>query len=464
VLIAHAEVEGRGPLDVRVSGERVAAIGRRLERVAGETVLDAGGGALLPGLHDHHLHLLSLAAAQHSVRCGPPDVCDPTGLERALSRAASREGRRGWVRGIGYHESVAGELDREALDRLVGRVPVRVQHRSGSLWIVNSAAAKQLGLDTGGATPAMDRAAGAACQVERDALGRATGRLFGADAWLRERVGTSRAPELAAVSRQLARLGVTGVTDATPGNAARELDIFSEAVIRGDLLQRVVVMGRPELPAPLDPRITRGALKIRLLDHDLPPFDALVGEIAAAHAEARGVAIHCVTRAELVLAASALATAGSHPGDAYARDVAALDRPWLYRCRGFLDAGIPLGGGTDAPFGAPDPWAAMQAAVERRSAGGVCLGRGEALTPERALALFTSAPEAPGGPTRRVAPGASADLCLLDRAWSDARVDLRSVRVAATWRAGTLVWRADDAQCQCAQSGEPAATEHAPLR
>jgi predicted amidohydrolase YtcJ len=291
VLIAHAEVEGRGPLDVRVSGERVAAIGRRLERVAGETVLDAGGGALLPGLHDHHLHLLSLAAAQHSVRCGPPDVCDPTGLERALSRAASREGRRGWVRGIGYHESVAGELDREALDRLVGRVPVRVQHRSGSLWIVNSAAAKQLGLDTGGATPAMDRAAGAACQVERDALGRATGRLFGADAWLRERVGTSRAPELAAVSRQLARLGVTGVTDATPGNAARELDIFSEAVIRGDLLQRVVVMGRPELPAPLDPRITRGALKIRLLDHDLPPFDALVGEIAAAHAEARGVAI-----------------------------------------------------------------------------------------------------------------------------------------------------------------------------
>jgi predicted amidohydrolase YtcJ len=151
-------------------------------------------------------------------------------------------------------------------------------------------------------------------------------------------------------------------------------------------------------------------------------------------------------------------------GDAYARDVAALDRPWLYRCRGFLDAGIPLGGGTDAPFGAPDPWAAMQAAVERRSAGGVCLGGDEALTPERALALFTSAPEAPGGPPRRVVPGAPADLCLLDRAWTDARPDLRGVRVAATWRAGTLVWRADDTRCRRTQSGEPGAAEHAPLR
>jgi predicted amidohydrolase YtcJ len=277
VLIAHAEVEGRGPLDVRVCGERIEAVGRRLERVAGETVLDAGGGALLPGLHDHHLHLLSLAAAQHSVPCGPPDVCDLMGLERALSRAARRERPGGWVRGIAYHESVAGELDRKALDQLVGQVPVRVQHRSGSLWVVNSVGARRLGLDAGGATPAVDRAAGAACHVERDARGRATGRLFGADAWLRERLGTSRTPELAAVSRQLARLGVTGVTDATPGNAARELDLFSEAVARGDLLQRVVVMGRPELPAPLDPRITRGALKIRLLDHDLPPFEALVG-------------------------------------------------------------------------------------------------------------------------------------------------------------------------------------------
>ena len=157
-LIRAAEIPARGILDVRIQGGRVAALAERVSPGAGEQVLEGGGCALLPGLHDHHLHLLSLAAAQHSVPCGPPDVCDPMGLERALTRAASRQWPGGWVRGVGYHESVAGELDRETLDRLVGRVPVRVQHRSGSLWVVNSAGARRLGLDASGAMPAEDRA------------------------------------------------------------------------------------------------------------------------------------------------------------------------------------------------------------------------------------------------------------------------------------------------------------------
>ncbi|WP_229758442.1 hypothetical protein [Peterkaempfera bronchialis] len=52
-----------------------------------------------------------------------------------------------WVRGVGYHESVAGPLDRDRLDALVAHRPVRVQHRSGALWILNSAGAALLGLD-----------------------------------------------------------------------------------------------------------------------------------------------------------------------------------------------------------------------------------------------------------------------------------------------------------------------------
>ena len=126
-------------------------------------------------------------------------------------------------------------------------------------------------------------------------------------------------------------------------------------------------------------------------------------------------------------------------GDAYLADVDTADRPWLYRCRGFAEAQVPLGGGTDAPFGEGDPWAAMRAAVERRSAGGQSLGPQEALAPERALALFTSPPEAPGGPPRRVAAGVPADLCLLDAPWSRVREELSSARVRATWCGGARV-------------------------
>jgi predicted amidohydrolase YtcJ len=128
-------------------------------------------------------------------------------------------------------------------------------------------------------------------------------------------------------------------------------------------------------------------------------------------------------------------------GDDYAEHVDPADRPWLHRCAGFLDAALPLAAGTDAPFGDPDPWRAMQAAVDRRTDSGLVLGDGERLAPEGALALFTSPPEAPGDAPRRIAAGARADLCLLDRPWSKARERLSSECVAATIRGGELVWR-----------------------
>jgi predicted amidohydrolase YtcJ len=461
VLIARAEIEGRGPFDVRIEGGRVMTVAAELPRSTGEAVLDAAGGALLPGLHDHHLHLLALAAAESSVRCGPPDV-------RGLDELAAALRGEGWLRGVGYHESVAGELDRGALDALAPGRPLRIQHRSGALWVLSSAAVEHLGLDAGADHPG----------VERDADGRATGRVYRADAWLRQRLGAAAPPSLAPIGRRLARFGVTGLTDATAGNGPEELMILVAAAASGELPQRLLVMGTPELPEPGHPRVARGAVKILLAEPQLPRIEELEARIADAHARGRPVAIHCVTCAELVLAAVAFGAAGCRPGDriehaslappdlvkqvadlplavvtqpgfvrergdAYRAEVEPDDLPWLYRCRGFLEARVPLAAGTDAPFGDPDPWLAMRAAVERRTDGGAALGHDEALSPEEALALFTSPPEAPGDPPRRVRPGAPADLCLLDRPWAAARRGLSSDAVRATLRDGEILHRGD---------------------
>lgn len=461
MLIRNAEVEGRR-CDLRIAGGAVAGLGDRLEPSPGEEICDAAGGALLPGLHDHHLHLNAWAAALQSVRCGPPQIHTVDELANALLSARPRNG---WVRGVGYHESVAGSLDRHVLDRLQSSCPVRVQHRSGALWSLNSAGVAALGIDAGRDAPG----------VERDAAGRATGRLFRLDGWLRERLPQNDRPGLSEVGRSLAACGVTGVTDATPSNGAEELAGFREARATGELPQRLVVMGTSALPEPpAEAGLSRGAVKLVLDEVQLPEFPALVGRVEDAHAADRAVAVHCVTRAALVLAVAAFRQAGcregdriehasvappevvesmaglpltvvtqpnfvAERGDAYLADVDAADLPWLYRCRGFEDARVPLGGGTDAPFGDGDPWAAMRAAVERRSAAGQALGPEEALAPERALALFTSPPEAPGGPPRRVAPGAPADLCLLDTPWHRARAELSAARVRATWCGGVRV-------------------------
>ena len=439
-------------MDVRLQRGRVHEIRADLEPAPGESTIDAAGGVLLPGLHDHHVHLLSLAASRRSLRCGPDRVRDAAELAAALRAAPACEG---WIRGIGYHESVAGGLDRWRLDALLGDradTRVRIQHRSGSLWILGSAALASLDLPDEAFPPGAER-----------------------DGAVREHLPAEPGPDLAETSRWLAALGVSGVTDATPGNGTRELELFSTAMARGALRQRLYLMGGVDLVLPAASEIRPGPYKIHLDEPDLPDFDELVAELRRSHGARRPVAIHCVTRTELALACAAWKQAGSFPGDrvehasvappdlvelvaelgltivtqphfvfergdAYLEDVEARDRAWLYRCAGWLDAGVALGAGTDAPFGAADPWRAMRAAVDRRTRGGRGLGAGESLSPERALELFTTHPEAPGAAPRRVEVGLEADLCLLERPWAQARERLSGDDVRATWVGGELVF------------------------
>lgn len=470
MLIRDAEINfnfaAARRVDMRIERDRIAAVAAAgtLTPYAGEEMLDAAGNALLPGLHDHHLHLVSLAVALDSLHCGPPQVTTAEELAARLAECAAQSGDDEWLRGIGYHESVAGDIDRDWLDRIVSQRPVRIQHRSGRLWIVNSRALERLLAD--GTLPP----AGMEQRADRP-----TGRIYDADAWLRERLPRAF-PSLDRVGALLASQGVTGVTDATPHNDRAQFERFVAAHAAGDLAQDILLMGDASLDGMADAAgVRRGPLKIHLHENELPPFDSMVAAIARSHAAGRPVAIHCVTVAELVFSLGALECAGSHPGDriehaavtpsdvlpllaargvavvtqpnfvfergdAYRRDVPVVEQPWLYRLRSFIDAGIPLAGGTDAPFGGANPWAAMQAAVDRRNRGGDTLGAAEALTPEQALALFLGAPENPGGAARSIAPGAAADLCLLDRSWKEARRTLGGVRVLVAFKDGQSVF------------------------
>ncbi|MER5197666.1 amidohydrolase family protein [Streptomyces sp. NPDC002755] len=464
VLFRDAELDGRTVTDVRVGGGSVVEIGRGLTAHRGEDVLDARGGALLPGLCDHHLHLHAMAAAARSVRCGPPAVTTAEELAEALAHASADE--TGWVRGTGYAEGVAGPLDAVALDRLHAARPVRVQHRSGALWTVNSAGAQALGLaraDHGG--------------VERDGRGRPTGRLWRADDWLRTRTSGARPPGLRPVGARLAALGITHLTDATPDLSATAIDAIGEAMRTGALPQRVQLLGAPlHRTAPGGPRSpTVGPYKIVLADSGLPGLDELVERIRAAHRAGRAVAVHCVTREALLLLFAALDEAGGRAGDRiehaslvpagsiprlrdlgpavvtqpgfiadrgddYLRDVPAGDHQDLYRVRSLVEAGVPVALAGDAPYGPVDPWLVMDAAVRRRTRSGQVVGPGEGLTALQALDAFLGPPDAPGGPPRRVVRGAAADLVLLRVPRAAALQRPSADLVAATLIAGAVVW------------------------
>ncbi|NMG00717.1 amidohydrolase family protein [Aromatoleum toluolicum] len=471
LLIRDAELQSGARVDVRLAAGRIEHIAPGLQPRDGEAVIEARGRALSVGLHDHHLHLMAHAAALESLPCGNPVIGCVTGFAELLLMRARMEDPTapGWIRGVGYHEGVAGPIDRRWLDAVAPRVPVRIQHRSGRLWILNTCALRRLGVDEN------DTESNRETPLER-IDGRLTGRLFDGDDWLRARLAGTY-PSLARTSETLARLGVTGVTDAGARNGRSEFAHFVAERRDGRLKQDVLVMGSAELDRLADaPGIRVGPTKLYLRDAELPPFEDFCHAIARSHAARRPVAIHCVTRGELIFATAALRQCGpmrgdriehasvappealellrdlnltvvTQPhfvlerGDSYLDEVAPEDLPWLYRGRGFVQAGIPLAAGTDAPCGDLNPWTTMAAAVSRRTRKGSLIGPDEALSPAEALALFTGDANDPGGPARGIESGAPADLCLLDRSWEAALGDLAAVGVDATIKDGRAIWR-----------------------
>src|SRR5487761_1346076 len=308
LLFRDADVLGAGRCDVRVGNSQVTELGPGLPR-RDEIPVECAGAALLPGLHDHHCHLLATAAASRSVDCGPPAVTTRQELSERLRAALPRNG---WLRGVGYDDSVAGDLDAAGLDRLGPAVPTRIQHRGGALWIINGPGIRALGLDGDGITGPdgadLEGAEGAGLDgagIERDAAGRPTGRLWRADGWLRQRLAEDDVPDVRGLSRQLASCGVTGVTDATsdlPPSALRTL-------LAGGFQQRITSLG---LEHGIE-QVGLGPRKIMVSDHALPVFGELAERIRAARP--RPVALHCVTRAALVLTLAVLQETGARRGD-----------------------------------------------------------------------------------------------------------------------------------------------------
>jgi predicted amidohydrolase YtcJ len=435
LLIVGGEVAGRAGVDVRIAGGAVADVGVGLPRRRGEEVIDAEGGAVIPGLHDHHVHLRAMAAAAASVPVGPLDTPDAAAFAARLRAAAAPGGDDGgWVRAVGYHESVAGPLDRHRLDVVVPDRPVRVQHRSGAMWVLN--------------TPALDRIGAMAADadgIERDEHGVPTGRLWRLDGWLSDRLPPTPL-DLAAVGRTALAHGITGFTDADPARTQADVDLLAG----GGLPQRLVLMSAGGLDLGDDgSRLVAGPRKLLLDDATLPPLDELTAWIRRAHADGEAVAVHCVTRLQLVATVTALGEAGAVPGDRiehgavvpvelhpelrrlgvtvvtqpnfvaergdqYRAEVDRDDLAVLYPCAGLRTAGIGVAAGTDAPFGRADPWAAMRAAVQRRTPSGAVLGADERVAPATALSLFLGRPDAPTIP-RRIGPGSPADVLILDR-------------------------------------------------
>ena len=432
MILRNVRPWGQGLADVALSGGRIAAIGQGLPR--GDDEIDGRGGTLLPGLHDHHLHILALAARRQSVDL--TGVLDAGEITHRLAMAPQP-----FVRAIGYDERAEGLPDAATLDRWLADRPLRVQDRTGALWVLNSAALallKQHELPAG---------------AERDESGTPTGRFWREDRWLGGNI-PRLALDLAALGRELAGLGLTALTDAGAANGPDEAQTLS-----GAFPQRLTLMGCEAL-AP-GGGYALGPLKLLIDERDPPSPGALAKRINAARTAGRNVAAHCVTDGELLLYLGALdASGGVQPGDRiehggmipaalipiiaglglsvvtnpaflhdrgdrYAQEID--DMSDLYRIGSLLSAGVAVRAGSDAPYASVDPWLGMRSARCRMTAGGKQLSASERISARAALNLYC---------TGTIETNAPANLILCEGSLADVLADLDAGRVRMTFIAG----------------------------
>lgn len=457
LLIRNAELGGELK-DVRIEAGRIAAIGEGLPRTACER--DAAGGALIPGLHDHHIHLFATAARLASVDLS--GVQSKQALLDALRTAAASLPAQDWIRAVAYDDSRIGLIGRADLDAAGLAHPIRVQDRTGALWVLNTHALERV-LDD--APPPC---------VERDASGTPTGRIWRGDAWLRTRL-PSAPPSLTGLSQKLASFGITGVTDASVTTGPDEAALLAQARAHGELLQSLYLMSGAALPP--SPHYEIGPAKILPDERALPELADIVAQMNTARSQQRRIAVHCVTAAELAITLAAFDAIGALPGDRiehggmipaglfenirtlglivvtqpafifdrgdrYARDISPDERPDLYRLASLRQAGIAIAAGSDAPYGSFDPWRAIQTATDRTSKNGRVLGEEERIAARDALGLYLTAASDPGGSERRIAVGAPADLCLLATPLSTALNAPSAIQVRATIAGGEVIYSA----------------------
>ena len=417
-------------------------------------VIDVEGRVVAPAFHDAHLHFLSYARWRSRLDCR--DLRSLPQLQVALRRHADVQPDRRWLRAVGYDHEILkerrhphrGDLDRAVLDR-----PVRLQHRSLHLEVLNTLALRRSGLWDSD-HPSIEREAG---------TGEPTGRLYHAAELLRDRVPHAEFEELAAdvrhASQRLLAWGVTSIQDATVTNGPQEWALFGRLAVEGHLPLRTVVFAGARHWREVTESLNVGG-RVRL-----GPVKLMVNEAAAdltelretarwASAAGRSVAIHATSEAEVALALDlvrncARPAASPHRiehgsvipdpflaeihsvgvavigqptlielrGDAYRAEYPPELHGWLHRAQSLIDAGILYAVGSDAPVTDPIPGRALFAARQRRTGSGVVLGLEERLNTVDALQALTLGPARAIGSAHELGhlrPGALADLVVLD--------------------------------------------------
>jgi predicted amidohydrolase YtcJ len=429
-----------------VEGDRIVALD---ESPSGARRVDLGGGCLLPGFTDSHVHFPTWAVTRRELQLhgSRADV-----LAR-VAEAAPRVPPGRWLRGFGWTDF---EPSLEALDAVTGEVPTALlAHDWHSLWVNSAALAHANGdLERPGGVVELDR-----------------GVLREEAAWsFRDRFTLPSHDELVEATREAlpvaAARGVTAIHCKDGLIGSRE--VYAELELPFRVWQSLPAKRLEERPDYVKAYMdgTLGSQTARLLDGsgvEITSRDEFEQIVRAATAAGTPVAVHaigdlanrealdvfeavpdairpriehaqCLHADDIPRFAALGVTASIQPSMAVT-DAPVADRLWAgrldgaYAYRSLHASGARLALGSDAPVEEMDPLQGLRDAVLRE------WRSHEALDLQAALEALTVTPawlegNAERGRLRR---GMLADLVILDR---DPFEDLAGACVVNTWLGG----------------------------
>jgi len=199
---------------IGIAGDRVVSAGRAdgvLDAArAGAEIIDARESAVIPGLHDFHIHLVGLARARDRIVLD--DAADGAALLGRIRAAATLLAPDAWVTGRGWSEAQLATLALGTLDDAVGGRPAFFSSHDGHSGWASSAALRQAAVGSATADPEGGR-------IERDEHGAPSGilretalELVAAHVPVAQ--GAALAGALDATLRDLASLAITGASEA----------------------------------------------------------------------------------------------------------------------------------------------------------------------------------------------------------------------------------------------------------
>ncbi|WP_067456248.1 amidohydrolase [Actinomadura macra] len=242
---------------VAIRDGRVLAVGsaRDMKRYTGRRtkVLDAGGGTVLPGINDSHLHLASqgLSVAPFNINVDTATIEQLVAAVRSAAEGAQTPDS--WIRGRGWQElrlprpPVAADID-----PVSGNHPVILNDFSGHATSVNSVVLRKAGITRNTVPPPGG-------VIDKDANGEPTGVLRETAQSLVSGIvppftRDERARAIDAAIKVLHSLGVTSATE--PGINLDTLAIYAEKARAGALPFRLTAL----LGSGTGPRSLRAVL------------------------------------------------------------------------------------------------------------------------------------------------------------------------------------------------------------